>query len=128
MLVGMRFCEDHWTRLRGAIDMRGLSHLVAPDGHVAAQQMAQEVQAGPSPVTYDPLMAAHWAIVSNATKFVGLALLMPNDDGSERCPLCFVTSQHLEHCQDPGCTVKDYDSWIDRAADDQAAHVATLGA
>ena len=68
----MRFCEDHWTRLRDAIEQRELGHLVAADGQRVAASLTQELAAGkPSPATFEPLMAAHWAIASNALHIIG---------------------------------------------------------
>jgi hypothetical protein len=124
----MKFCQDHWDRLRAAIDARGLGGLVARDGERALENMAAELEAGPgaaSLTTFDPLMGAHWAIVNNIMGFVGLAVMAPNADGSERCPLCFLNAAHDEQCVDPGCVLpRDgtaYDGWIDRAADDMRA-------
>lgn len=123
----MRFCQDHWDRLRRAIEDRGLSDLIAPDGRVAMRQLADQLErAGrgeepETPVNYDPLMAAHWAIVSNVgalARGAALELMRPNEDGSPRCPLCWANSENPHGY--------NYDEWIDRAADDQAAHVAEM--
>jgi hypothetical protein len=126
----MKFCQPHWDSLRKAIDDRGLSDLVAPDAETAGLQMAQEFEQGPSAVTYDPLMAAHWAIVNNVGDLVPggiLYLMAPDEDGSERCPLCVVNEGHRLGCAVPGCTFT-YDDWVDHAADDQLAHVEKLRA
>lgn len=145
----MRFCQDHWDRLRAAIDERGLSHLIAPDGETAVAQIKQELEQGPSAVTFDPLMSAHWAIVSNAMDTITRAgasplYLMtagpedpvegygPAGDGRTwpRCPLCYLNLAHELTCKDPRCTlpkVGGYDWMIERAADDQAQRAAELG-
>lgn len=132
----MRFCQDHWDRLRAAIDERGLSHLIAPDGKTAMMQMADQLkraEAGDephTPVNYDPLMSAHWAIVNNLGDAArqhggpGAALYILTGD---ICPLCFANEQHQQGCQDEGCTFT-YDDWIDYAANDQAEYVKTLRA
>lgn len=98
----MKFCQGHWDRLRKAIDDRGLGHLVAPDGKAAAQQMADQLERADrgeepfTPVNYDPLMAAHWAIVNAVSALapgIALHLMMPDEDGSEKCPLCYANDQ-----------------------------------
>jgi hypothetical protein len=148
----VRFCEDHWERLRVAIEDRGLAHLIAPDGAVAAEQMADQLKraaAGEEPgtaVNYDPLMAAHWAIANNVMTQLGSNSLYlmgggpedpvtghgPKYDGRTwpRCPLCYINLAHEVSCTDPACTLDKehgYDWMIARAADDQAEHVAQLG-
>jgi len=64
---------------------------------------------------FDPLMGAHWAIIGNLSTNNPGVLFM---DG---CPLCYANRAHLEGCSDPTCTDRAtyYDSWIERAADDQ---------
>jgi hypothetical protein len=126
----MKFCMDHWNALRAAIDERGLTDLVAPDGQTAVAQLADQVDQGETPANYDPLMAAHWAIVNNISglgRGVALYLLYPNEDGSDRCPLCYANEQHRMTCEDLECAFT-YDGWIDRAADDQAERVAEMRA
>lgn len=124
----MKFCMDHWTALRAAIEARGLSALVADTSEEVASKMVSETTSGPSIDNFDPLMGAHMAIVSNAIGLAGLAVMMPNEDGSDRCPLCFLTKSHAEGCTDPNCTVTTYDHWIDRAADDALAEWKRRGA
>jgi hypothetical protein len=115
----MKFCQPHWDKLKAAIEARGLMSRVASSGEQAAAQLA----AGKP----DPLMAAHNAIVGNALGKVGLELMMPNEDGTERCPICFLVKLSLEsprcECGDPTCTpqarAESSERWIDHAADDQ---------
>lgn len=130
----MKFCQPHWDRLRKAIDDRGLSDLIAPDGETAAAQMADQLkraEAGDESetlVNYDPLMAAHWAIVNNVSGLgpgIALELMMPDEDGSDRCPLCYANEGHKLACNEEGCTFT-FDDWCERAADDQAEHVRKL--
>jgi hypothetical protein len=114
----MRMCQEHWEALKLAIEERGMDHLIAKDGARAAQNLAQELEGGRTIANFDPLMGAHNAILGNALGFGGLAVMAPNDDGSERCPLCFLNLMHREHCEQPGCDFM-FDGWINRAADDE---------
>lgn len=148
---GMRFCQAHWDRLRAAIDERGLSHLVAPDGRVALEQIADQLKRAErgeepdTPVNYDPLMAAHWAIVNNVMSALGPNALYLMTGGPEdqvegygkkyegrtwpRCPLCYINLAHEVSCKDARCQLPKedgYDMWIDRAANDQVVRVAEM--
>lgn len=80
----MKFCTDHWTKLKAEIERRGLSSLIATSGEQAAAQAHQELKDGASKATFDPLMGAHNAIVVRAMDRAGLELLMDNADGSEK--------------------------------------------
>lgn len=117
----MRICQPHWDKLRDALKLRGLDDMVAKDGAQAAHDLADGRP--------DPLMSAHNAIVSNALGVVGLAVMEPNDDGTERCPLCYLQQLSLRGCEcgDPACTfearVARFEGWIDRAADDELQRV-----
>lgn len=119
----MKFCQPHWDALRGEIERRGLSRLVAKGGTAAAERMAREIEGTAGPDDFDPLMAAHNLILNNAMdvcKRAGaspLVLMMPNEDGSDRCPLCFLNERHKEGCEIADCTFS-YDDWIQRAAAD----------
>ncbi len=140
----MRFCRDHWDQLRDAIDSRGLSHLIAPDGWTAMEQLGDQLkreQRGEepdTPVNYDPLMAAHWAITNNVMRTLGPnALYMmsggppdpvegyPGYEGRTwpRCPLCHINLAHEMTCTDSLPKVNGYDWMIERAADDAVEHV-----
>lgn len=115
----MKFCADHWTKLRAAIDARGLSAFVAHDG---ADAMRRTVEGDDGRSGFDPLMGAHNAIVANAlsARLGGLAIMTPNEDGSERCPLCHLVAA----C---GCGADcPFTTWVDRAADDQLARAREL--
>lgn len=116
----MKFCQPHWETLRAAIDARGLYHLVAKGGEQAARNLAAEVTAGPSIQTFDPLMSAHNEIWMRAMDVGGLAIMAPNADGSERCPICFLNDAHDAECKGPpACSLppRPFDHWIDKAAD-----------
>lgn len=90
----MNICQAHWDRLREKIDERGLSHLIAPDSATAAAQTADQFDRAKdgesvTPVNFDPLMGAFWAIGSNVMSLLGqsaLYLLGPND---QRDPIDF---------------------------------------
>lgn len=138
----MKFCQRHWDELRNKIDDRGLSHLVAKDGRTATRQMQQQVQEREvTRESFDPLMAAHWAIAGNVMKFLdgaGMNPLYLMSGGDEdkvdarygpkyegrtwpRCPLCYINLAHEVSCTDSKCTLpkeNGYDWMLDRAADD----------
>jgi hypothetical protein len=114
----MRFCSAHWGKLRLSIRDRGLDQFVSTSGSVLADRMAKGIDGDDTKARFDPLMGAHNAIVSNAMGFVGLALMVQNEDGSDRCPICFLDKDHKEKCQRLGCT-DTFEEWIDKAADEQ---------
>lgn len=140
----MRFCQDHWDRLRAKIADRGIAHLIAPDGETAVAQVKDQLERSVTPVNFDPLMHAHWAIVDNAMTTVKRAggsplYLMtsgPEDpvDGHEgrtwpRCPLCYINLAHEISCTDERCTLdqeRGYDWMLDRAADEAKAQAERL--
>lgn len=129
----MRMCMDHWGQLRAAIDQRGLSSLIAQGGEAAAKNLACELTDGPTIDNFDPLMAAHNAIFSNATTVAvdavgkaGLFELMSDDNEGKGCPICFLNAKHKAACGDAGC-IFGYDEWIDRAADDALAAWKAMG-
>ncbi len=79
----MKFCEPHWQELKDAIRARGLWHLVASSSEAAFERAKAELGGKGTLATYDPLMAAHWAICSRAIELGGLYLLE-----GPYCPLC----------------------------------------
>jgi len=83
----MMMCQEHWDRLRRAIDERGLSHLIARDSKRALEALTKEAEGTAGPNDYDPFMAANWAIMSQALKCGGLYLMEDGPDGPY-CPLC----------------------------------------
>jgi hypothetical protein len=127
----MKFCQKHWDTLRQKIADRGLDHLVAQGGPMATAQMADQIKT--REVTrdnFDPLMAAHWAIVGNAMEMLSRAGIDPlyllgdgrsAPDGRNDCPLCELNYLHKTGCTDPRCVLDKeagYDWMLDRAADD----------
>lgn len=117
----MKFCDEHWARLKAAIEERGLGGLVSKTGEEAARRfMSEDAKA------FDPLMYSHNAIVSNAVGVVGLVLMVANEDGSDKCPICFLKETP---CGEPGCVecVAKFEGWIQRAANDAADEAKALG-
>lgn len=114
----MKFCQDHWDRLRAAITDRGLDDLIAKGGVRAARNLKSEIEAGPSMANFDPLMGAHNAILNNALDNMppGAAMAMltsPDDAPEQSCPLCVLNANV------PDQSMPDsFDVWIEHAADD----------
>jgi hypothetical protein len=136
----MKFCQSHWEAVRTAIDERGLTPFIAKDSQVAAAQIAKQVQEWRSGKdTFDPLMAAHWNIATNAMLTLQRAgvnplYLMTEDSaaaaGRSTCPLCELNYVHKQSCKDPSCTLdieRGYDWMIARAADDALAQARDYG-
>lgn len=119
----MAFCDDHWTRLRTAIDERGLSDLVSDNGAVAASRQLDELDDGMLDGTidwpsFDPLMFAFWNLLANGSRIVGIPLVLLDD-----CPLCWLIIEHDRVCDgDPRCKGSaGFEEWIDKAADSAQA-------
>src|SRR5207249_3916186 len=99
----MKFCERHWSALRTAIDVRGLTPYVAKGGADAAGRMRSETGDKLTADNFEPLMGAHNAILRHALDAAGLTIMAPNEDGSDRCPICYLTTEHAKTCTDPAC-------------------------
>ena len=125
----MKFCQQHWDKLKAAIEARGLSSLVAVDGVDAHKRITSELKGeGSEKTTFEPLMGAHNAILSNVLSSpVGISVMYDNEDGTARCPLCFITSEHKANCAVVDCKDDDFEDWIDIAADEQLARAKKLG-
>jgi hypothetical protein len=142
----MNLCQDHWDRLRAAIDKRGLSHLIAQGGEEAAKRTKQELEQGAgSKETFDPLMFAFFAIGANVMDTISKAggdplyLMTPGPEdpveisGYEertwpKCGLCYLGLGHEMTCR--GCSMPKVDGYawmIDRAADDSLAKAKEYG-
>jgi hypothetical protein len=121
----MRMCDTHWQELRKAIADRGLESFVATNSENAAAKLEAQWKDGEAKGNFDPLMGAHNAILTNALELAGLYVLEPNDDGSERCPLCFLEEGcRAKHTEAEPC---QYKSWPGRAADDMRSIAVRLG-
>jgi hypothetical protein len=107
----VQFCEEHWTRLKTAIAVEGIDHLV-PSGKEALANIVHELEHGASAATFDPLMASHWAIVGRIAEHAPEVVLI---DG---CPLCWVAEMHEASCRDAGCEVtrQTFEDWIPSVA------------
>lgn len=121
----MRFCQDHWDRLRAAIEQRGIGHLIAQGGERAAANLKSEIEAGASIVNFDPLMGAHNAIVSNALSNMppqaAMAMMTVDEPREAACPLCVLNANA------PGQPHPNaFDEWIDLAADDAKSRADEL--
>lgn len=120
-------CEKHWKALRDAIIARDLEHLLPPDGEVAMNMMADQLEKGGiTPVNYEPMAGAFFGISSNvmtmlANNGVNPMVLMTADAPDEGCVLCYANRLHAESCNDERCVLdkeNGFDWMIDRAADD----------
>ena len=119
----MKFCQSHWEDLRAKIRERGLYGLVATSGEQAMSQMVKSLEGAAPKSTFDPLMSLHWMIVNRAMSVAGLELMMVNEDGSERCPLCYL----IANCpcgQGEACPIR---KWPDGAADAVREEAIKLG-
>lgn len=113
----MRMCSEHWSQLKQAIDDRGLTHLIAKDGKTAFRQIQEDLSGAPEKETFDPLMAANFAIWSNAIDMGGLYLMGHDDQGNEYCPVCESTKHNGP----------SEDWWINNAANDAYTRAVEYG-
>lgn len=145
----MNMCPDHWDRLREKIKERGLDHLVASSGELAAAQVSSQFEVGEAtPTNFDPLMSAFWAIGSNTMETIRQAGMNPlylltqgPEDSLEgfpgyegrtwpRCGLCYLGLAHEVTCKDERCELPKQDGYawmLDRAADDAKEKAIELG-
>jgi hypothetical protein len=111
----LKICDDHWKKLRAAIELRGLSHLVIGSPEKAVNVLAAQASDSQGfKDTYDPLMAANFAIWNNALEAFGLNMMV--DDAP--CPLCLM-DDHAAECTEPDCKKNSGLDWIEFAADGQ---------
>jgi hypothetical protein len=98
----VKFCQPCFQKLKDAFAARGLhSTAIAPPG------------AGPGPKTADLLLQTSYSFYAHAVETVGLGILLDNDDGSERCPACFLVA----NCSCGRGDACHYKSWADGMAD-----------
>lgn len=114
----MKFCQPHWEKLKKAIEVRGLP--IAKDGQEVVKKMSGPATKG----NFEALMGAHNVIVANAMQLVGSVILFDNQDGSERCPICYLKSR--EHEKDCPESAKPFEGWIENAANGMAEVYKTL--
>lgn len=147
----MKFCEDHWSKLRAAIEACGLTPLVAQGGKSMAAKLAEQVEAGTETIdNYDPLMGSFFAICGNVFEYLSASGTNPlylMQTGPEdpvdvaragekyagrtwaKCPMCYINLAHELTCSDEKCTLdkeKGYDWMIDKAADEAKEKVGRL--
>jgi hypothetical protein len=79
-----------------------------------SQSLLWEHQGDNSSSTYDPLMAASFAIWDNALEAFGIEIMYAD----ALCPLCLMDN-HKKTCTEPGCEAQSGDDWIQFAADGQ---------
>jgi len=89
----MRFCMEHWDRLKKAIEDRGLNHLIAKDGEAAMDSTVRQLKGQDDASDLDPLMSATMGIYSAFVRDIGLAAMGVDENGNELCPLCGVKRQ-----------------------------------
>lgn len=87
----MRVCPDHWAMCREAVDLRGMSSLVARSGKEAVDRAMEEANGADPKETFDPLMALNGHFWSEALRCGGLYLMGQNEtgeNGGHYCPVC----------------------------------------
>lgn len=85
----MNVCQEHWDLLRAAVEVRGMTHLVARSGQEAAADMVAQLEGRSSLDNWDPLMAAHWPLAGKIMERVGLAAL-----ALDFCYLCAIQQSY----------------------------------
>lgn len=90
-------CTTHWDALKGAIEVRGMGHLIAANARDAHARAVSEVKGASEVDDFDPLMAATWMIYGRATNDFGLVMMTLDEQGAHRCPLC----ELLKHTPPP---------------------------
>lgn len=135
----MRLCQPHWDSLREALDVRGLTGLVAENGEEAAVKTRRQLEGEDTIDSYEPLIEATMAIGSNVMDIIssagGDSLYLlgrgPEDpikghkgQSWPRCPICYINKAHEISC-DGKCKLPlnaGYDYMIERAAEDALEH------
>lgn len=89
----MRICQPHWQLMRDAVEVHGMSGLVARDGESAVENAVADLQQEPDPEhkRFDPLMSIHYHFTNNAIRCGGLYLMGQREDGENDghyCPVC----------------------------------------
>jgi hypothetical protein len=123
----MKFCQPHWDRLKAEIRSHGVADFIARDGKEAMTQAVGQLKGErETRQNYDPLMSAHWMIVNRALESGGLYLMVQDEHGNERCPLC----ELVKHAPPPpdwkGPSIDEM--WIKGASKAAVDHIATLPA
>lgn len=81
----MKFCDNHWSRLRESIEKYGLTGLIAENGEQLAESIMRGSRGENTVVDFDPLMGAHNMLLQLSTNFVGSSILLSPE---HKCPAC----------------------------------------
>lgn len=126
----MKFCQDHWDKLKTALTDLGLGAFVANSEDELGRKLSAQADAPggvPAKGTFDPLLNAFMAITSRALEVCGLGLMIElQTPGNSECPLCFMQHHHELGCKIDGCTFT-YEAWIGYAAKDQLDYAKSIG-
>lgn len=119
-------CDRHWDALRRAVEARGLWPLVACGPTEVMRRMQHEVTHGPSRESFDPMMEAYSTILCDVIEITDREVLQLNDDGSERCAICFLVQviQHETASEECGSAME---GWLEIGADRALARARELG-
>lgn len=105
----MKCCERHWQALIEAVEAREMSHLICENGK-QAEEMWQKHQDGEECST-DPLLTCFLMISIEAIKQGGPEMLLPDEKGNEKCPICEAVKYT------PDLTSSTEDNWTNGVAD-----------
>lgn len=89
----MRFCQDHWNKLKDAVKCQGMWGMVATSGEEACDRTVSQIEDGPQPGNFDPLMEIHWMIAGRVIEQNGAYLLT-----GDYCPMC-EAGKHCDECR-----------------------------
>ena len=110
----MQFCQQHWDSMREAVRLRGMEHLVARSGEEAVADLTAQLEGTATQQNWDPLMAAHWAILTRVMRSMGLAAL------GDFCPLCEVQSSYdwaVKNMNPLPAEARSAQQWVDSCMD-----------
>lgn len=120
----MRMCMQHWSKIREAVSVRGMNHLVSFCGEDVLRRQCAAVLGEDASATqqdFDPLIAINWSLAAFVMERTGPGIFcdresedgMPenrDDQGfNHYCPLCIVRQGFEAHdnesgrCGDPKC-------------------------
>ena len=114
----MNLCKPHWDNLCSAIRERGMSHLISGSSQQLSTRLNAHLSGEPKEVSFDPLMAASFAIWGNAlANCVDPNYLLREDV----CPLCELGFSQSIHGGDGPL------DWIEKAGDGALEEARKLG-